>query len=103
MDQCSAKVSRGSTSRFYDCRKLAKVTRDGKHYCSVHDPVTISVRHGVSKERAEERMKRARIELRGPMLLNALRLYLKAGLGNSTDHELQLTAYNAARKAVEGL
>lgn len=45
---CIESVSKGPWSRRYRCSFKAKVEREGKGYCAIHDPVKV-------KERADER------------------------------------------------
>lgn len=36
--QCSKRFYNGKTFRGHQCGKPAKVERDGRHYCTIHDP-----------------------------------------------------------------
>lgn len=36
-----------SNFRFYECGKTAKFDREGKHYCGMHDPVTIAEKQAI--------------------------------------------------------
>ena len=42
-EKCSART-RGDVWRDYPCSKNAKVYRDGKWYCGIHDPVKVAER-----------------------------------------------------------
>lgn len=41
---CCAPTQSGGGYRFTPCRKTAKVVRDGKWYCGIHDPEAIKAR-----------------------------------------------------------
>lgn len=43
--RCSAPVNRAGSYRAYRCGNLAKVARDGKLFCGIHDPVAVLEKH----------------------------------------------------------
>ncbi len=50
--RCSATVpTAGMMMHYHNCLNKAKVTRDGKPYCAIHDPIRLSAR---TKERQKK-------------------------------------------------
>lgn len=58
------------------CTRKAKVERDGKHYCGVHDPVRLKTaqneRDAIYREQSRERQRIYRLQNAAPDLLEAL-------------------------------
>lgn len=60
---CCKRIFTGLTFRGHPCRKPAKIERDGKHYCAIHDPEYVKARaenrHAkyieVERKKAEQR------------------------------------------------
>ena len=74
---CSEMFSMGTWSRPEMCTKPAKVERDGKFYCGIHDPERVDARN--DKARAKQAAKKAeciraqRIKDAAPDLAEALK------------------------------
>jgi uncharacterized Zn finger protein (UPF0148 family) len=98
------------------CGKNAKYERDGKWYCGMHDPVAIKTKREAKNaeyaeaynarsasekavfDKAKETQRRADCF---DELVAALIAYKAAGVGQSTDFQLQFDAYKKARAALE--
>ena len=63
--QCSAQVIYDSWCHTHQCEKRAKVTRNGKPYCTIHDPEYIAKKdaEGTAKYYAKSTSERAKREL----------------------------------------
>jgi hypothetical protein len=56
---CCEQVSDGGQwPRFHNCTRKAKVTRDGKEYCGVHDPVARQEKFNESYKKHKARVNR---------------------------------------------
>ena len=55
---CQGQISQG-WGRSYSCGNKAKVERDGKHYCGVHDPVAQAEKRAAKNATYEAQMARA--------------------------------------------
>lgn len=53
--RCCTRVHSGGYVRGRQCAKAAKIIRDGKPYCGMHDPVAIKARKDKRNEGWEER------------------------------------------------
>jgi uncharacterized Zn finger protein (UPF0148 family) len=75
--ECCARVWQAYSFRSVPCTKLPKVERDGKWFCTIHDPVRNEERNKAreAKWQAEwrESAKRGRLQSAAPAMLDALR------------------------------
>jgi uncharacterized Zn finger protein (UPF0148 family) len=51
--RCCAEVFQSYGMQRYPCPNKAKVERDGKHYCGVHDPVRLAEKAAIREAKAE--------------------------------------------------
>ena len=90
--KCCGKVL--GTFGIYICSKSGKFTRDGKHYCGMHDPVRIAEKNAerAAKWKAESEQNRLAHEARKeqvrraecfPDLLDALKMCWDLGIDNT--------------------
>lgn len=57
LHMCSARIyGPGKTFRGSPCSKPAKVERDGKHYCTLHDPERVNARRAAKRARQQARV-----------------------------------------------
>ena len=74
--RCSAMVSDSGGWHHYQCAKPAKVERDGKWYCKIHDPEYIASKQQKHEEKYElefkERIKVIRLNAAAPDMYEAL-------------------------------
>jgi len=71
---CSERVPDGGRwPSFHGCTRAAKVERDGKRYCAIHDPERVKAKQQAREDSyTAERDKRAAIERRARSLAEAL-------------------------------
>ena len=104
--KCCGKVL--GTFGIYICSKSGKFTRDGKHYCGMHDPVRIAEKNAerAAKWKAESEQNRLAHEARKeqvrraecfPDLLDALQVIASFAVGNGDVCEI---IAQRARKAI---
>lgn len=102
---CCERVFHTGAYRSVPCSKPVKVTRDGVHYCTIHDPERVAERIAKSNAKFAQQMEAQRksqmLPNAAPDLLEACRAFLRAGIGNSTDFSLQAEAFDLAREAVK--
>ena len=82
--KCCHRIFRGSfTFRGKACSRFATVERNGRHYCTQHDPVAQKQaqekRHETYKERWDAESKVRRLQTYAPDLLAALELFIEPG------------------------
>lgn len=75
MTKCEKEIADYSTNwpRFRLCEKKATITRNGVHYCTIHDP---EYRNKKDKERytkQERKWNKRRMEVCGPAMAKALK------------------------------
>lgn len=106
--------------RHYPCGNSAKVERDGKHYCNMHDPVRVAEKYKaraeenerqmalvrknrqLAKEQADERERRAALY---PELVAALRM-AKLGFHAALDpaeHKKSFVGYAIGVETIEAV
>ena len=56
-EQCSREVADSVSLHYYPCRRKAKVERDGKPYCTIHDPEYIKAKREKWNVEWEEKAK----------------------------------------------
>jgi hypothetical protein len=103
--RCCESVSDGQRwPHFYQCKRKAAVTRDGKGYCNQHDPVAAKEREkkNYAKWKAQDEAddKRYRLNAAAPDLLAALRHIVAADIGGLTVSHI--TEARAAIAKAEG-
>lgn len=64
---CCVRVSAGDFARTRPCRNAGTIERNGKHYCSRHDPVQVKLRRD-SASKDSKRLQRVRLEARAPAM-----------------------------------
>lgn len=91
---CGESVSDGIWNR-KPCANPAKVERNGKFYCGVHDPVRLaklrSKQDAIYADRFEARNKKHQIERAAPELLAALQALDDACCADLEDRENRIT------------
>lgn len=94
MTQCCKRIfSSGSTYQGAPCKRKATVLRDGKHYCSIHDPDAVNARRDkAAKARAEEYAVRQKLAERDRLERNKVKAMaeLAAELRDALNDMLEL-------------
>ena len=99
-------VVSGYWSHYRPCTNKAKVERNGKHYCGIHDPEAQKAKEAKKVDEciakwAEEGRKR-RVELAAPQMLDALETVIEYYDAHSSIGEAGATVVRAAIKAAKG-
>lgn len=56
--RCEEKVWDSSSWHSYQCTRNAKVERDGKHYCTIHDPIRIKEKQDKKHKKWKEKFEK---------------------------------------------
>lgn len=110
-ERCCKRVYSGGRADFagHQCTRNAKVEREGKHYCSLHDPIAVKAKHEsqVAKWRKEDEEKRAKWNREAAMpdvLKFAQRILAELPTNRDwLDPQLEAFGRDAVKRATEGL
>lgn len=104
---CSEKARQpGRWPSYTQCTKPVKVTRDGKAYCTIHDPERVARRMADRRARwkaqDQESAKRAHLIAAAPEMLEALRMVVRHLHAPGGDGYEELLAAERAIAKAEG-
>ena len=77
--RCCAECVQSYGGQYYQCLNKAKVERNGKHYCGVHDPVRLAEKAAIREAKAEAEREELRARWRAQTERTA-RAFMALGL-----------------------
>ena len=94
--QCSVKVypaDQWGAFHPHQCLKKATVEREGKHYCTIHDPEYVKEESKKRRAKWDEQIRQARLFAAAPDLLKACEMALKIGTTYPPDSQARIDSH----------
>lgn len=100
---CCARIPYGQMARTRPCKCAGTIERDGKHYCSTHDPLNVDRRMTKRDLTAQAKLRVKRLQARAPQMKGLL-LAIKDRCTNihHTDQVTGQTFSDLIDKVLEG-